>query len=32
MAASLVASAPVVIAFAILQRWFIQGVTAGSVK
>jgi multiple sugar transport system permease protein len=32
MAASLVASAPVVIAFAILQRWFIQGVTAGAVK
>lgn len=32
MAASLVASAPVVIAFAVLQRWFIQGVTAGSVK
>jgi multiple sugar transport system permease protein len=32
MAASLVASAPVVIAFALLQRWFIQGVTAGSVK
>jgi multiple sugar transport system permease protein len=32
MAAALVASAPVVIAFAILQRWFIQGVTTGSVK
>jgi multiple sugar transport system permease protein len=32
MAASLVASAPVVIAFIFLQRWFIQGVTAGSVK
>ncbi len=32
MAASLVASAPIVIAFAFLQRWFIQGVTAGSVK
>jgi multiple sugar transport system permease protein len=32
MAASLVASALVVIAFAFLQRWFIQGVTAGSVK
>lgn len=32
MAASLVASAPVVVAFAVLQRWFIQGVTAGSVK
>ena len=30
MAASIVASAP--IAFAFLQRWFIQGVTAGSVK
>jgi multiple sugar transport system permease protein len=32
MAASLVASMPVVIAFAFLQRYFIQGVTAGSVK
>jgi multiple sugar transport system permease protein len=32
MAASLVASAPIVIAFAFLQRWFIQGVTAGAVK
>ena len=32
MAASLVASSPIVIAFAFLQRWFIQGVTAGSVK
>lgn len=32
MAASLVASLPVVLAFALLQRWFIQGVTAGSVK
>lgn len=32
MAASLVASSPIVIAFAVLQRWFIQGVTAGSVK
>jgi multiple sugar transport system permease protein len=32
MAASLVASLPVVVAFAILQRWFIQGVTAGAVK
>jgi multiple sugar transport system permease protein len=32
MAASLVASAPIVVAFAFLQRWFIQGVTAGSVK
>lgn len=32
MAASIVASAPIVIAFAVLQRWFIQGVTAGSVK
>jgi multiple sugar transport system permease protein len=32
MAASIVASAPIVIAFAFLQRWFIQGVTAGSVK
>ena len=32
MAASIVASAPIVIAFTFLQRWFIQGVTAGSVK
>ncbi|MHB2166925.1 carbohydrate ABC transporter permease [Alsobacter sp. R-9] len=32
MAASIVASAPIVLAFAFLQRWFIQGVTAGSVK
>lgn len=32
MAASLVASMPIVIAFGFLQRWFIQGVTAGSVK
>ena len=32
MAASLVASAPIICTFAFLQRWFIQGVTAGSVK
>lgn len=32
MAASLVASAPIVIAFMFLQRYFIQGVTAGAVK
>jgi multiple sugar transport system permease protein len=32
MAASIIASSPIVIAFAFLQRWFIQGVTAGSVK
>lgn len=32
MAASLVASSPIIVAFAFLQRWFIQGVTAGSVK
>lgn len=32
MAASIVASAPIIVAFAFLQRWFIQGVTAGSVK
>jgi multiple sugar transport system permease protein len=32
MAASLCASLPIVVAFAFLQRWFIQGVTAGSVK
>lgn len=32
MAASLVASLPIVVAFAFLQRWFIQGVTAGAVK
>jgi multiple sugar transport system permease protein len=32
MAASLVASAPVILAFAALQRWFVQGITAGAVK
>lgn len=32
MAASLVASAPIVAAFIFLQRYFIQGVTAGAVK
>jgi multiple sugar transport system permease protein len=32
MAASLLASAPIVIAFMFLQRYFIQGVTAGAVK
>jgi multiple sugar transport system permease protein len=32
MAASIVASSPIVLAFAFLQRFFIQGVTAGSVK
>ncbi len=32
MAASIVAAAPIVVAFGFLQRWFIQGVTAGSVK
>jgi multiple sugar transport system permease protein len=32
MAASLLASTPVVLAFLILQRWFIQGITAGAVK
>lgn len=32
MAASLVASLPILIAFAIVQRHFIQGVTAGAVK
>ncbi len=32
MAASLLASTPVVVAFLILQRWFIQGITAGAVK
>ena len=32
MAAAMVASSPIVLAFAFLQRWFIQGVTAGSVK
>jgi multiple sugar transport system permease protein len=32
MAASLVASLPVVIAFALVQRWFVQGLTAGAVK
>jgi multiple sugar transport system permease protein len=32
MAASLVASLPVVLAFATVQRWFVQGLTAGAVK
>lgn len=32
MAASLIASAPIVVAFMFLQRYFIQGVTAGAVK
>jgi multiple sugar transport system permease protein len=32
MAASLVASLPVVIAFGLVQRWFVQGLTAGAVK
>jgi multiple sugar transport system permease protein len=32
MAASLIASLPVLLAFAVLQRWFIEGVTAGAVK
>ncbi len=32
IAASLIASPPIVIAFAFLQRWFIQGVTAGAMK
>jgi multiple sugar transport system permease protein len=32
MAASIVASAPIVLAFALLQRFFIQGITAGAVK
>jgi multiple sugar transport system permease protein len=32
MAASLIASAPIVAAFMFLQRYFIQGVTAGAVK
>lgn len=32
MAASLVASLPILVAFAILQKSFIQGVTAGAVK
>jgi multiple sugar transport system permease protein len=32
MAASLVASIPVVLAFALVQRWFVQGLTAGAVK
>ncbi|HVW92236.1 MAG TPA: carbohydrate ABC transporter permease [Devosia sp.] len=32
MAASLLVSAPIVIAFIFLQRYFIQGVTAGAVK
>ena len=32
MAASLLASLPVVLGFMVLQRYFIQGVTAGAVK
>lgn len=32
MAASLMASVPVVIAFLTLQRFFVAGLTAGSVK
>jgi len=32
MAASLIASSPIVVAFMFLQRYFIQGVTAGAVK
>ena len=32
MAVSLVASLPVVLAFAMVQRWFVQGLTAGAVK
>jgi multiple sugar transport system permease protein len=32
MAASLVASLPIIVAFALMQRLFIQGVTAGAVK
>lgn len=32
MAASLVASLPVVVAFGLVQRWFVQGLTAGAVK
>jgi len=32
MAASLIASAPVVLGFAVLQRWFVQGITAGAVR
>jgi multiple sugar transport system permease protein len=32
MAASLVASLPVVVAFALVQRWFVQGLTSGAVK
>lgn len=32
MAASLLASLPVVLAFGLVQRWFVQGLTAGAVK
>ena len=32
MAASLMTSAPIVVAFLFLQRFFIQGITAGAVK
>src|SRR5262245_33703223 len=32
MAASLLASLPVVLAFALMQRWFVEGLTAGAIK
>lgn len=32
MAASIIASLPIVVVFSLLQRWFLQGLTAGSVK
>ena len=32
MAASLMATAPLVIAFLAFQRWFIEGITAGALK
>lgn len=32
MAASIISSLPVVVGFAFLQRFFIQGLTAGAVK
>jgi multiple sugar transport system permease protein len=32
MAASLLASMPVVLVFALLQRFFVEGLTAGAVK
>jgi ABC-type glycerol-3-phosphate transport system permease component len=32
MAASIVTSVPIILAFTLLQRFFVQGLTAGAVK